>query len=296
MNTKQRVQAAVSGFTGKVGCHYVAYLGDGHVHRNVPYNANSPSVLSKIAELIKLDGFDLVVATWLGPWATACHQNAISMCMKCQALGMGFALLLDPGGMKKWAGGLTQAQITANVASALSDPGTQAMLNSDAYLSPKYVLDFNTGASLPTLAAAFPNLTFLAQGSGFSWISIPNISNSVARNAAAVANLKAQHANPAMVMASFCESFDDSGMPLPAGVQSQTAFDAAGGTRDLSQSAWGGPARILEGFEGQFANQQLATINPATPIVMRITWNDVDEQTDRERVVADEQGVDWTKV
>jgi hypothetical protein len=165
------------------------------------------------------------------------------------------------------------------------------MLNATSYCPEKYILDFNSGADLGALAKTFPQYKFLAQGQGFSWISVPTIADSAARNASAVGNLKSQHANPAMKVASFCASFNDAGMPLPAGVQSQAQMTG----RDYSQSVWGGPARILDSFAGQFTQQQLATINPATPIVAIVSWADYDEQSSgpREKVLAEEQGTTW---
>ena len=247
------------------------------------------------------DGVDLCICTWQGPWATSCNTAAIEMWLACQQLGLQFALLLDPGGMQKWLYNTpaevaaAQAVITENVTAALQATSTAAMLTSATYCPEKWILDFNTGANLTTLAKTFPSYKFLAQGSGFSWITIPNISDSPSRNAAAVANLKSQHANPGMQFASFCKSFDDRGQPLPVGVQSQTAFDAAGGVRNLTNSVWGGPARILESFAGQFSLQQLATISPTTPVIAILTFSDYDEQSSgpREKVLAEEQGVIW---
>lgn len=301
MNLKSLLQAQIPNWIGKLAVHHVGYLGDGHVHRAVPYPANDPKIVTQKLLLMQSIGVDVVIETWQGPWAPACHQDALLFSSGCTKLGMQFALLLDPGGMRKWASNPTQAQITSNVEAALKDSGTQSMLNASSYISPKYILDFNTGANLTTLASAFPSLKFLAQGQGFSWVSIPNVTDSTLRNQAAVSNLKSQHANPNMTIASFCESFDDSGMPLPAGVQSQSVFDAAGGKRDLTQSVWGGPARILESFSGQFMQQQLATIPPTVPIIACVTWDDYDEQSSGplERIVAFTQGVNlsvsgWT--
>lgn len=300
MNSKQLVQQVLPGWTGKLAAHHIGYLGDGHVHRAVPYTATDPKVIAAKLGLMQADGVDVVIETWQGPWATSCNQDAITTSQMCAKLGMEFALLLDPGGMQKWQSGLTEAQITANVVAALTAPTTVAMLNNPAYVTNKYILDFNTGANLVQLAADFPSYKFLAQGAGFSWIAIPptSITDSPAKNAWAVANLAAQHANPAMTIASFCAGFNDSGMPLPQGVQSQATFDADGGVRDLTQSVWGGPARILESFAGMFSQQQIATINPTTPIVAILTWDDYDEQSSgpREKVLAETSGINWSSL
>jgi hypothetical protein len=294
MTTLEMVQRTIPQWNGRLAAHDICYNGDGHVHRAIPYNPVLPSVAVQKAQLMKSDGVSLVICTWQGPWASSCNQAALSMSAACATLGMQFALLLDPGGMQKWVPS-TPAQTTANVIAAIQSSGTQAMLNNSCYCPEKWILDFNTGANLTELGNVFPTLKFLPQGAGFSWISIPAITDSPSRNAAAVANLKSQHANTAMRVASFCASFDDSGQPLPVGVQSQAEFDAAGGVRNLTNSVWGGPARILDSYAGQFAQQQLATIPATVPVIAILSWSDYDEQSSgpREKVVAEEQGVTW---
>jgi hypothetical protein len=296
MTSKEMVQKALPSWNGRLAAHHISYLADGHVHRAVPYVATNPSVIAKKLSLMQADGVDIVISTWQGIYAESSNLDTVLMAAQCIEVGLQFALLLDPWCAKLSAKG-QNANYTSNVTASLQAPSTQAILNSPCYVPEKYVLDFNTGADLSALGKSFPTVKFLAQGSGFSWISIPQITDSPARNAAAVVNLKAQHANPAMKIASFCESFDDSGQPLPVGIQSQAAFDAAGGNRNYAVGVWGdNPARILESFEGQFAQQQLATINPATPIIALITWDDLDEQSSgpREKVLAEELGISWT--
>jgi hypothetical protein len=301
MTSLELVQKTLPTWSGRLAAHDICYNGDGHVHRAIPYDPTNPAVALQKAKLMKSDGVSLCIGTWQGPWATSCNAAALAMSAACKTVGLQFALLLDPGGMQKWLYNTpaevaaAQVTITANVTTALQTASTVSMLNASSYCPEKWILDFNTGANLTTLAKTFPSYKFLAQGSGFSWIDIPDISDSPARNAAAVANLKSQHANPAMQIASFCKSFDDSGQPLPVGVQSQTAFDAAGGVRNLANSVWGGPARILESFAGQFSLQQLATINPATPVIAILTLSDYDEQSSgpREKILAEEQGIVW---
>jgi hypothetical protein len=244
-------------------------------------------------KLMQSDGVDLVIGTWQGPWA---NGDALLFSSLCVEFGMQFALLLDPGGMQKWVANPTPAATTANAIAALQASTTQGMLNATSYVPEKWLLDFNTGANLATLAKTFPSLSFLPMNSGFSWISIPKITDSFVRNTASVANIKTQHANPAMRIASFCKSFNDSGQPLPAGVATQAAFDAAGGVCNWNVGVWGdAPNRVLDSFSGQFAQQQLATINPAVPVIAILTWDDYDEQSSgpRERVLAEDSGIVW---
>lgn len=297
MNYKRMVEGLLPGWSGRLAAHHVCYLGDGHVHRGVPYVATNPKVIAQKLTLMQDCGIDLIIGTWQGPWAASCHLDATLTCAMCAEFGMQFALLLDPWCAKLSPTGATTAPSTANVIAALEYPSTVAMLESSSYIPEKYILDFNTGADLPALGKQFSAYKFLPMNAGFSWISISAITDSVKRNAAAVANLKTQHANPAMKIASFCTSFDDSGMPLPAGVQTQVAFEAAGGQRDNTQSVWGGPARILDGFEGEFMEQQIATIPATVPIVAILTWDDVDERSSGplEETAAAEAGVVWAQ-
>lgn len=297
MTSKELVQKALPTWNGRLAAHHVGYLADGKVHRAVPYVATNPKVIAQKLALMQSDGVDIVIETWQGPWAASCNLDAILTCALCADLGMQFCLLLDPWCAKLNSKGQSNGY-TNNVIAALQYPSTQAMLNASSYLPEKYVLDFTTGADLAVLGKAFPTLRFLEQNNGFSWIAIPpaSITDSPLKNAWAVSNLKAQHANPAMKIASFCDSFNDSGQPLPVGVPTQAAFDAAGGNRNWDVGVWGNvPARVLESFEGQFAQQQLATINPATPIVAILTWDDPDEQSSgpREKVLAEENGIVW---
>src|ERR1017187_3395110 len=151
MNSKQMVQAAIPGWTGRLAAHHVGYLADGHVHRAVPYNATDPKVIAKKLELMQGDGVDVVIETWQGPWATSCHLDATLTAAMCATMGMEFALLLDPWCAKLSAKGQT-ANFTANVPAALQYASTQTMLNGSNYVPEKYILDFGTGADLGALA------------------------------------------------------------------------------------------------------------------------------------------------
>jgi len=294
VNYKEMLQNSLPGWNGRLAAHHVSYLGDGHVHRAVPYNPLDPKVVATKLALMQSVGIDVVISTWQGIYAPESNSDTILMAKMCAEVGMQHALLLDPWCAKLGPpNGVVTAPSTQNVIDSLS--ASSAILNASSYVPEKFILDFNTGANLGTLAKQFPQYDFLAQGAGFSWISIPpNLTpDNPACNAASVANLKSQHSNPAMKVASFCMGFNDAGMPLPANVQSMTAFLAAGGKRDWTQSVWGGPARILYSYEGEFAQQQIATIPPNVPIVALVTWDDVDECTAIEPKVAEAAGVNW---
>src|ERR1700723_3307192 len=207
-----------------------------------------------------------VLMTWQGPLVAFQHSTAVEMCAQCAERGMLFGLVLDP-----WCAKTGPGTLTTNVQNALLNSTTQAMLNSTAYLPEKFVLDFSTGADLATLGAAFPSLKFLAQNTGFSWISIPSgTMTSDARNAAAVANLKVQNANPAMQIPGVCREFNDAGPRTPPG----EGLANRTGTRDNTQSVWGGaPARVLDNQGGNFFYAQLAVTPMTAPSLGLITWN-----------------------
>jgi len=297
MNLKQMVQNAIPGWDGRLAGHHVGYNANGQVHPGMPYttNANDPKVIQKRVQLMKDFGFDVLIDTYQGPWSSSCQTDIILTAEECGKQGMEFALLLDPGGMKKWTSA-TPAQITANVEAALSEADTTAILRSSTYVPEGYVLDFNTGADLVALAAKFPTLKFLKQGAGFSWPTIDaTITDSSLRNAASVASLKSQHTNAAMEVASFCLSFDDSGQAQPVGVSTVAAWKAAGAKQDFTSSAWGGPARRLESFGGMFAQQQLATISATVPMIALVTITDYNERSSGpfEVRMSELQGVNW---
>jgi hypothetical protein len=300
MNALDLIQSKVKGWAGIQCTHYICYNGDVHVHRGIPYSPNDPKIITKQLEMMLDDGITEVIGTWQGAYATACNQNAITLASLCQQMGLKFMFLLDPWCAKLNAKGVTVPS-TQNVVDSLSAASTQKILNASNYDDQRLILDFNTGADLKVLAQKFSGITFGKQGTDFSWISIPSITDSVARNVVAVNDIKAQHSNSLMKVASYWSSFDDSGMPLPQGVQSQAAFDAAGGKRDYAQSVWSPnpvAARILESFSGELETQILQTITPVTRKVARGTWNDYDEQSSgpREKVLAEEQGIDWSQL
>jgi len=306
MNIKHAVQNAIPGWTGRLAAHYISYNANGQVHRDLPYaNPNDPKVIAKQLELIQACGFDVVISTWQGPWATACNQNAMAVSALCTAMGLQFALLLDPWCAKLNSQGQATAPSISNLIAALQYSTTQTMLKATSYVPEKYVLDFNTLnpttlTNLNALTTAIPGVEFLAQNTEFSWIAYPpaTITDSVAKNAWATANLQAQNKNAGMKVPGVCMSFNDSGLPLPQGVPTQAAFDASGGVRDWSMSVWLPPApnRVLGSFGGQFLLQQLAVTPAAAPIIAIITWNDYDEGTALEPKISELLGVNWASL
>lgn len=275
--------------------HIMPWFGDGNIHRVNSYLSNDPAVIDR--QITVLQGTKInneiirgVIMTWQGPFAAFQHSTVTGWRTQCEARRMLFALLMDP-----WIAKINSTgDLTTTTIQALNDSTSQAMLNSPAYLPEHYVLDFNTGANLATLAATFPNLTFLQQGVGFSWPSINmSIPNSVSRNAASVSNLNSQNANAGMKIPGFLGlRFDDSGLPTPSGV----SLSAWTGARDYNSSVWGGGNRVLDDQAGKlFLDQWGVTQNPSTPSSVPyaavVTWNDYDEGTAIEPYAAAAMGI-----
>jgi hypothetical protein len=157
------------------------------------------------------------------------------------------------------------------------------MLNSKAYVPERYVFDFGTHADKNVLRAKFPSLVFCEQGIHYSWVNIPF-------------NLAAYTAtvnNPNMKVAGICGRFDDGGQPLPVGVQDMASFVAAGSQRDWTKSTWGGPRRLITDQNDEIRAAQIKAIPASISDVAEETWDDTDEQTAIEPLVAQEYGEDW---
>lgn len=275
--------------------HVMPWFGDGNIHRVNSYVSNTQSVILnqiKILQGTKINNEIIrgVILTWQGPHATFQHSTVTQWCTLCAAHRMLFVLLMDP-----WIAKLSSTgDPTTTTINALNDPTSQAMFNSAAYIPEKFVLDFNTGANLATLASTFPTLTFLQQGVGFSWPSINmSIPNSLSRNANSVTNLQSQNSHAGMKIPGFLGvRFDDSGMPTPQGV----SLSAWTGTRDYNSSVWGGGNRVLDDQGGklyldQWGVTQNPTVPSSVPYAAVVTWNDYDEGTAIEGYAAAALGV-----
>lgn len=271
------------------------WFGDGNIHRVNSYVSNDPAVIDR--QITVLQGTKIqneiirgVIMTWQGPFASFQHSTVTQWCTQCEARRMLFVLLMDP-----WIAKINSTgDPTTTTINALNDPSSQAMFNNPAYIPEKYVLDFNTGANLATLASHFPSLHFLQQGVGFSWPSINmSIPNPVSRNASSVSNLNSQNQNAGMKIPGFLGlRFDDSGYPTPAGVSLANWT----GTRDYNSSVWGGGNRVLEDQGGklpldQWGVTQNPSIPSSVPYAAIVTWNDHDEGTAIEGYAAAALGI-----
>jgi hypothetical protein len=278
MNLRAMVQAVLPTFAGRIGVHHVGYIGNGEVQGAVPYAtiANTPALIRQKLTLMKQCNVDLVISTWQGPWS---NDDTILFGQLCSEFGMQHALLLDPGGMAKWLPNQSAATITANVIAALTAAMT-TIINLPSYVPEKWVLDFATGAILSQVEAKFPMLDILQMRAGFSWPSIPDMSNPVSRNAASVADIKTQNSSSAMRLPGVCSCFNDAGETLPANAVTLVEWENNGCQVNYNIGAWGNnPCRILESYAGQLLQQMLAVTPPTAPAIMFVTWDDYRERS-----------------
>lgn len=258
MNLKQSLFG--SSIQIKLLAHKMDWFGEpGKVHR-VNYDSSDPLVISRqlsIAQDVGIDGF---IDTWQGLGKPFSHAAAMETCQQCSERGMLFALLMDPA--------ITKAVVNKEqaVIAALTDPTTQKMLNSPAYLPGKPVLDFDTKADFTKVAPLVPGVRFWKRHTEYSWPEIVNT----------VATLKADNANATMQIPGLCPYFNDAGAPLP------------GGGRDYSKWVWGldKPCRVIDHEAGKFFFDQLDVTPRTTAYAALVTWNDHDEGTGMEQFLA----------
>jgi hypothetical protein len=105
-------------------------------------------------------------------------ESALETCNQCNALGMPFALCMDPWSVKDVTGNLLEsgAKEMAMVAALLSQD-MQFMIGSGTYLPGKPVLDFSTTVNPAAILAAVPGITWLVDGPDFDWPRFPQIQN-----------------------------------------------------------------------------------------------------------------------
>jgi hypothetical protein len=288
LNLKQSIQANIPGWNGHLIAHVMGWFGEGNpvkVHRVNRYLSNSPAVVAAQLDAMRSIGIEGVMVTWQGPTVNPfLHAATIALWEGCMERQMLFGLVLDP-----WiAEG--QANPTQAAIAALQSSDCQEMLNSPAYLPEGYIIDFNlaaaAGVTIAALQAAVPSNPILSWHSGFSW---PNIPVNPQVPADSLAALKADNANPAMKIAGVNVVFDDGGQPLPTGVIA-SLFK---GLRNYALSVWPGttPTRAIDHQAGNWFFDQLAVTPATVPYIALVTWNDSDEGSGIEHVIAALSGV-----
>lgn len=284
MNFKSSLQANIPSWDGKALAHVMGWFGEGNpvqVHRQSRYMSNDPKVVASQLVLLQATGFDGVLVTWQGPTVNPfLHDATIRIWEACMERQMLFGLVLDP-----WIAKNQPNPTTATIA-ALQHVDTQRMLDSPCYLPEQYVLEFNlakaANVDIAAVQVAMPNKPILSWHAGFSW---PNIPVDAAHPADALAALKSDNAKPTMKVAGVNIMFNDGGIPLPVGVLA-SAFH---GLRNYAQSVWGpgsGLTRVIDHQGGNWFFDQLAVTPAIVPYIALVTWNDHDEGSGVEHVVA----------
>jgi hypothetical protein len=289
INFKQSLQANIPGWNGKALAHMQGWFGEGNpvkVHRVNRYLSNDPKVVAAQLNLMQAVGFDGITIDWQGALVNPfLHAATIALWEGCMERDMLFCLMLDQW-IAKQQPNPTQACVTQ-----LQSLDCQRMLNSPCYLPEGFIIEFDLAASagvdIATIQAAVPNDPILSWHTGFSW---PQLGVNPQSPTDAIAKLKNDNSVPTMKIAGVNVVFNDGGNPLPVGVVA-SAFK---GLRDYSTSAWGtgvGATRVIDHQAGNYFFDQLA-VTPATiPYIGLATWNDSDEGTGIEHVLAALSGV-----
>jgi hypothetical protein len=310
----------------KLLVHVMGWFGNGQIHRMDSYNSNDPAVIGRQINVMKsarVFGLPIsgVIMTWQGPYSTFLHNACMVWCQQCQQRGLLFGLLLDPnivgigptppavatGPNANQTNYVIQALNHADVSGsgATTSPAppltpvslSSGMINQPSYLPEKFVLDDSTGADWTQVASHVTGATVTMLGPpgttfgtpGFAWPSINmGIANSESRNSSSVSGLQTQHGYPTMKIPAIMLRFMDHGQPTPVGV----ALGSWTGTRDYTQSVWGGQVgRVLDMQGGKLVNDYFATVPGAAPYLALVTWNDYDEGTDVEAFWAMTTGI-----
>lgn len=271
-----------AGIQGKLLAHVMVWFGDGNVHRMNAYQSNSPAVMVEQLDLMQAVGIEGVIVTWQGAQKKFSHEASIELCMQCGERKMLFGILLDPAVVKP---GPTKEQA---MTTALADPGFLAMYKSSSYLPQKYLLDYSTGTDYSKVM--LPNgAQVLMNQKGFAW---PNAYDG--DNAKSLQELRDVNGLSTMKLPAVCGGFLDAGFPQPKGVKPEHFT----GTRDYRLWVWDETknARAIDNQAGQFFQQTMATVQPASEYVCLVTWNDYDEGTTWEHFIAWLTGTNWDVV
>jgi hypothetical protein len=286
MNFKQTLKNSIPGWNGTAMAHVMGWFGEGNpqkVHRVSRYASNDPKVIAAQLDLMLACGIEGPLITYQGPTANAfLHDATMKIWQACMWRQMPFGLVLDPWIAKN------QPNPTQAVITALQHPDVQMMLNSLAYLPERYILEFDLAASagvnIGTVQAAIP-APILSWHSGFSWPNIPADAHNASDSLAA---LKADHAKPTMRVAGVNIMFNDAGLAMPPGANANSFK----GQRDYSQSVWGGSTtRVIDHQAGSWFYDQLAITPAILPYIALVSWNDHDEGTGIEHVLAAMSGI-----
>jgi hypothetical protein len=299
LNFKQSVIANIPGWAGHTLAHCQGWFGETalvngvavpKVHRVNRYLSNDPKVVKKQLDLLRAAGFDGITIDVQGALVNPfLHAAMIALWEGCMEHQMLFCVMIDP-----WMG-KGQPNPTQAVIAQLQSTDFQRIFSSPCYLPEGFIIEFDlansAGVNVATVQAAMSNNPLLSWHTGFSWPNIPSGQPFNPQNpAGAIAALKADNAQPTMKIAGVNIFFNDGGEPLPVGVMAPLFT----GTRDYNTSAWGastGANRVFDHQAGNYFFDQLAVTPATVPYVALVTFNDHDEQTGVEHVLAAFSGI-----
>jgi hypothetical protein len=246
-----------TGWRGKLLAHVMLWFSRGAAnHKVTRYDSGDPAVISAQLDILKACGVDGVIVTWFGLSSSGIHSAAIEMCRQCEQKNMLFALLLDPWTVRN------HPNKEDALAAALSDPATQKMLNSSAYLPEKAVLDFSTGVNFAAIQPRFPNLKFYMRHIHYSWPETHDV----------LGNLRRDNSHPEMKIPGVCAGFFDGGFVKSTNPPA----------RDWNKSVWNEAesVRIIPHEAGNTYHDQVVLVPKTAPYAAIVTLNDHDEGTD----------------
>lgn len=241
--------------------HVVPFYGNpkpgAHVVSGVNYRSNDLRVIDRQLQLIQDYQYDGIIALWYGDVDPFINDACEKMCFLCEKHSMLFGLCVDPWAMGTAKATMTQVQKNDRWSTLLSL--VKPFLASSAYLPERYIIDFATGADIPTVQKANPNNIILRTYNEVAW---PKVSagldskvNLIQQNATAI---------------------------IPAVMHSFADYDPA----NPANSIWGGAARRIDAQDGAFELDVIKSIMATKGVakyVQRVTWNDYHERTAIER-------------
>lgn len=254
----------------KLLAHIVTFHGKpgGKVAPGVNYKSNDLRVIATQLELMQRLGYDGVIALSyadVDPFMDDACQKILFMCEQKQML---FGLCMDPWSMGKAKATMTVEQKNARWAQVLA--WAASYLDSPAYLPEQYVIDFATGADLPTVRTQNPGYNVLGVYHEVAWpkvsVGLDSKANMIQQNATAI-------------IPGIMHSFDDHDPANPAV-----------GIWDASK-----PPKRIDGQDGILEVEVTKALAGRDGYVQDITWNDNFERTHRERRAicwALQQGID----
>ena len=254
--------------------HFMQWFYPGSVHSQntgVSYDSSNVVTIGRQITLMKSLGFDGVLVDWYGPDSVnPTGDRAFQRLLEaCEVLNFQAGICIDKGALS--------SLVTANVgmtyqqAFQLAYNYVKSVYAANPAFFRDFIAEFDCGAKALSVGQTidftrFPDVIHddSKYGRFFTWAGLPGGQPSVTAN----------YSNSNCVMGSLCFAFNDESSTNPV------------------QSVWGGPARIMN--RARTAANFLAGIKALPPTlryVQLVTWNDYEEGTALEGVVAALNGV-----